>query len=349
MGDMKVRRLASALMWALVALLVIAPVGAWGTLALWYRLPVAEAARAAVAGLFTIISVVTFVALFTPRRWSALLVFALAFGATVLWWGTIAPPLDGDWAPDVARQTTGRLDGNILTLSDVRDFDWRSGSDFTPRWSERSYDLTKLRDLDLYLDYWAGPEMAHLMMSFGFEDGQELTWSLEVRRKGGGEFSPVADTFKTDTLISLATTERDSIRLRSNVRHEDLRLYRLNTSPESARILLLGYVDEANALKQAPQFYNSITTNCTTAVAKTIRKVGGDLPFDWRLIVNGYLPSLLYEKRVVANSIPLDELIALASIRTRALEADQSPNFSQIIRKGVPSPLDGGAPYANTR
>ncbi len=123
------------------------------------------------------------------------------------------------------------------------------------------------------------------------------------------------------------------------MRGEDARLYRLRTSPEQARALLLEYVAEANALTKHPVFYNSVTTNCTTAVAKLIWAAGGTLPFDWRLIVNGYLPGYLYDRGAVVTTIPLSELTALARIGERAKAADQSPDFSRLIRVGVPSPL----------
>jgi hypothetical protein len=234
-GAASMRRIASATLWGCVSVLLIAPLAAWAAMALWFRLPAPEWAKVAAAGAFALIAIATVAAVFTRRRWAALLVFGLAFGGVVIWWNTVQPPADGDWAPDVARQTTGTLNGDILTLSDVRDFDWRTDDDFTERWSQRSYDLSKLKTLDLFLIYWAGPEMAHLIMSFGFDGGEKLAWSMEIRRQKSGEYSPVADAFKTDALVSLATTERDSVRLRSNVRGEDARLYRLRTSPEQAR------------------------------------------------------------------------------------------------------------------
>ena len=336
----RVRRVAAALLRILVSAFVIFPVSAWSALALWFRLPAPEGVRALAAGLFVVLGLAAIAALFLRRSLIGLIVFALVFGGVLVWWSAIKPPADGDWAPDVARQTTGTIEGDILTLSDVRDFDWRADEDFTERWSKRSYDLSKLKTLDLFLAYWAGPEMAHVMMSFGFENGDYLTWSVEVRREKSGEFSPIADAFKSHTLIYLATTERDSVRLRSNVRGEDVRLYRLNTPPENARALLLEYALQSTALAAQPKWYNSITANCATVVFKIVRAAGGTFPLDWRLVVNGFLPGYLYDHRVVVTTMPLSELMERARINAQAKAADQSPDFSQAIRVGVPSPWD---------
>ena len=334
------RRAVAALVRILVSALVIVPVSAWGALALWFRLPAPENLRALSACLFALLGLGAIAALFLRRGLAGLTVFALVFGGLLVWWSTIRPPIGGDWAPDVARQTTGAVDGDILTLSDVRDFDWRTDDDFTERWSKRSYNLSKLKTLDLFLAYWAGPQMAHVIMSFGFEGGEFLAWSVEVRREKTGEFSPVADAFRSHTLIYLATTERDSVRLRSNVRGEDVRLYRLNTRPEGARALLLEYAMQSTALAAEPKWYNSITANCATVVFKIVRAAGGTFPFDWRLVVNGFLPGYLYDRRVVVTSMPLAELVQRAAISEKARAADRSPDFSQAICAGAPSPWD---------
>jgi Domain of unknown function (DUF4105) len=156
-------------------------------------------------------------------------------------------------------------------------------------------------------------------------------------------FSPIADAFKSHTLVYLATTERDSVRLRTNVRGEDVRLYRLNTPPSQARALLMEYVSESTALAKQPKWYNSITANCATAVFKIVRAAGGAFPFDWRLVVNGFLPGYLYDQQVVVTTMPLSELMDRARISERAKAADRSPDFSRAIRIGVPSPWEKAA------
>ena len=175
-------------------------------------------------------------------------------------------------------------------------------------------------------------------MSYGFDDGRYLAWSIEVRRVSGGSFSPLADLFKNSPLVILAADERDVIGLRANFRGEDVQIYRLKASPAAARLLLREYVSDANALAVTPAFYNSLTTNCTTTIIKMMRVAGDAVPTDWRLIVNGYLPEYAYDRGALDTSVSLSQLRSAAHIAARAHKDGLSPIFSQAIRVGVPSP-----------
>jgi hypothetical protein len=330
--------------WNLALALTIAVITVWASLALWYRVPFGEAIRGLAAGAFVVGGVAAIIALLTRWRRPALIAFLAAFAAMLAWWSTIHPRAEGDWSPDVARQTTGVIAGDALTLKDVRNFDWRSNTEFAERWTTRSYDLSKLKTVDVFLAFWAGPEIAHVIVSFGFEGGEFLAWSIEVRALKGGEFSPIADFFRNSPLVIIAADERDVVRLRATIRNERVELYRLRASPEVARSVLLEYVTDANNLAETPRFYNSLTTNCTTAIVKIVRLAGIRVPFDWRLIVNGFLPDYLYERGAFDSGIPLDELRARAQISPRAHEVDASPDFSRLIRDGVPSPWAGPKP-----
>lgn len=321
-----------------VLLLAIALASLWTALAFFYRLPLPETGRIAVAALFALFGLAMLIALFTRQRWRATGVFAVVFAGVLIWWASIAPPRDGDFVPEDARQVTGVIEGDRLTLTNMRNFTWRSKTDFSESWETRSYDLSKLKTVDLFMSYWAGPEMAHTIVSFGFEGGEQIAWSIEARYRLGGEYSPVADAFKTDTLIIIAADERDLIGLRTNVRGEDVHLYRLNVPANHARAFLAGYIADANALAAEPQFYNSITTNCTTAIVRILRLVGASVPTDWRLLVNGYLAGYLYDQKRVDTRLPLGELIERSRISERAKAFEAGPGFSEEIRQGVPDP-----------
>ena len=330
------RRLTRFLLITLLVL-AIALMTLWAALALRYRFPIPEPGPLLAALAFALIGLATIAALYRRFSFTRLAPFCVAFAALLVWWNMIEPPKDVHWAPDVARQVTGKIEGDILTLTNLRNFGW--GSDNKPaieRWETRSYDLSKLRSLDVFLSYWGGPEMAHVILSFGFEDGNYLAWSIEVRRSENGEFSPVADLFKSNPLIIVAADERDVVGVRSGVRGEDVHLYRLKTPPQAARKLLLEYVADANALAEKPRFYNSITTNCTTTVIRMARAVGDTIPFDWRLIVNGYLPDYMYERGGLDIRLPLATVKERSRIGKTPMPIQ--PDFSQTIRMTVPAP-----------
>lgn len=312
----------------------------WAAMALWHHLPLLLPQGWLPAAGFSALGLGVLYAQFTPRRLRALATFALALAAVILWWSSLIPPAERNWSPDVARQVTGSLEGDILTLDGVRNFAWDTPEAFTPAWEVRSYDLSALETVDLAMSYWAGPEMAHMILSFGFANGDHLAWSVEVRREAGGGFSPIADLFKTNTLAIIAADERDLIGTRTNARGEDVRLFRTNTPPERARALLMQYVTASNRLAAQPQWYNSLTTNCTTVVMHMIRTIVDEVPLDWRVLANGYLPDYAYEQGVFGDSHSIEDLRRLGAVTERARAHGLKPDYSQAIRDGVPSPLD---------
>lgn len=319
--------------------LPIAFSGCWAALALWYRLPFGSVTRLGVALGFAILALAVTFGLFRPRRLRALATYCLALAAVLTWWVTLTPPADRNWAKDVEHQVTGQLSGSILTLENIRNFTWRSPVDFDANWETRRYDLDQLQSVDLFMSYWSGKTIAHMIVSFGFANGAQLAWSVEVRRQAGGEFSPLADVFKTNTLSLIAADERDVVGTRTNARGEDVQIYRTNTNPQKARALLLHYVARANQLAQQPQWYNSLFTNCTTVVLQMIRTITGEVPLDWRLLANGHLPQYAYEAGILDTRLPLHELTQRGRITARAQAHGITSNYSQVIRTGVPSPL----------
>ena len=313
-------------------------VGLWGGAALWFRGPSGEVVRGALAGAFALlaISAVGALVLGRGRRWVR--GFGLAALLVVVWWSTLQPRNDRNWLPDVAQLPTATVEGDRLTIRNVRNFDYRSETDFTPRWEERTYDLSRLRGIDFFLSYWGSPMIAHTIVSWEFDDGQYLPISIETRKEQGESYSAVRGFFKEYEVYYVVADERDVIRLRSNYRGEQVYLYRLKMPPERARALLLDYVREINELAEQPRWYDALTHNCTTTIRYHARQVGADNPWNWRILVTGYLDQLGYARGTIDTSLPFAELKQRSNITDRAHAADQAADFSQRIRDGLPNP-----------
>lgn len=319
---------------ALLGLLVLAGLG---TLAIYFSslppvlLPIAS-------GAFALVALVLILAGLGKRRrgaWGAFLVlFALVFAA---WWYLIPPANDRNWQPDVAVLPWAEIQGDLITVHNIRNVDYRSETDYTVRYDERSFNLRGLQTLDLYLVYWGSPSIAHTMLSFGFEDGSYLCFSIETRKEVGEEYSAVKGFFKQFELTYVVADERDVVRLRSNYRSgEEVYLYRLKMPTDFARQVLLDYLREVNSLKERPEWYRALLTNCTTSILRHTTPFNPDARFDWRLIANGYLDEMLYERGKLDQTLPFVELKKKSLINPRAQAADQASDFSRRIRVGLP-------------
>src|SRR3954453_5534486 len=307
--------------WTSFALLAIAilSIAIWCSFAIWDRCGVGEPGRGFLSGATVVFALVVVAAIATPRRWLALAVYAASFALFLAWWATITPTNDRNWTPDVARAVTATIDGDRLVVENVRNFAWRSDSDFDQRWEQRTYNLSHLTDVDLIMSYWAGEAIAHTIVSFGFDDGAKLAFSIETRKESGESYSSIAGFFKQYELAIVAADERDVVRVRSNVRGEDVRIYRLRMTPEDRRRLLREYVEEVNDLARTPRFYNTLTANCTTLVFDIVKVIHPGLKMDPRVILSGYLPDYAYDLGALDTSISFDTLRELSKIHDKAL------------------------------
>jgi hypothetical protein len=334
MGFMRLLRGAGFVLLALVMILV----GAWCSIAIWYQCGAGEPLRGFLTGTAAILTLIAVACLATRRRWLIAGMFSASVAAFLAWWTTILPTNDWDWAPDVARTVTATIDGDRVVVNNVRNFTWRSDVDFDQHWEQRTYYLSYLTDVDLIMSYWMGEAIAHTIVSFGFDNGERLAFSIETRKESDESYSSIAGFFKQYELAIVAADERDVVRVRSNVRGEDVRIYRLKMTPENARRLLREYLDEANDLARTPRFYNTLTSNCTTLVFDMVRIIHPGLPLDARVILAGYLPNYAYAVGATDTSMPFEKLREFSRIHDKAARADVDPDFSEKIREGIPVP-----------
>jgi hypothetical protein len=262
----------------------------------------------------------------------------LLFALLVACWRTIAPSNDRDWQPENAVLAYASITGDRITLHNIRNFDYRTATDFTPRYYDHTFDLRELSSVDLFASYWMGPAIAHVFLSFGFTDGIHVAISIEARSERGESFSSVKGFFRQFELFYAVADERDVVRLRTNYRSdppEQVYLYRLRGSVANGKLLFLDYLRKLNELKARPKWYNTLTTNCTTAMWLHSRVVPGHLPYSWKILLSGYLPQYLYQHGKLDTGMPFVELQRRAQINALAQAADQAPDFSQRIRAGL--------------
>ena len=319
-----------------LAALCVVCASLWGALLLWFQGPGTDGLRIALAAAWCLLGLGAAVCLAGRGPRLPALAWLLCLLALVGGWSTLRPSHERDWADDVAQLLQAEIDGNRLTLRNVRNFDWHSEDDYTVRWETREYDLDRLADADLVLSYWMGPHIAHTLVSFGFDDGRRLVFSLEIRKERGEAFSALGGFFREFESVLIAADENDIVRTRSNARGEDVYLYRVALPPEAARSLFLAYLDQAAALASRPRFYDTLTANCTTIVFEMAQRIVGGLPMDWRLLASGYLPEYLARIDGLAAKQDLASLRAAGRITERAKRADDDPRFAERIRAGVP-------------
>jgi Domain of unknown function (DUF4105) len=306
--------------------------GVWGAFALWYQLP-GNAVIRTMGSAAWVIGVIALVVIAIHRRsWIPLGAYALIYAVLLLWWASIAPSNQRIWADDASHLLTGAVQGSNVTLNNVRDFTWRNDDDYDVRWETRHYDLDHLASADAVLSYWGSAAIAHAMISFGFDDGSHVVFSVEIRKQRGQQYSAIGGFFKQYETILVAADERDVIRVRTNVRGEDDYLYPLHMDKAAMRALFLAYVQDANKLTVTPEFYNTITSNCTTIVYRMARQIEPGLPRDFRLLLTGYLPEYLYKVGALDQSTPIEEQRQRARITDKARSSKPGEDFSRAIR-----------------
>jgi Domain of unknown function (DUF4105) len=322
------RKIGRGVVWLVLLLMTL-----WAVAALcfdvrisWLRIPCVVAYLLAVAASVLI-----------PKRfWYRTLGCVGCFLIVLVWWLSLKPSNHDDWQADVSRVAYGQVNGDHVTISNTRSCDYRAEFDYKCEWPTREVDLAQIRGMDVFVDYWGSPWIAHTIISFDLGGGQHVAFSIEARKHVGQSYSAVRGFFRQFTLISIVSDERDLVRLRTNYRvGEDLYLFHTTATPAFARSLFLDYIHFTDNLNDHPQWYNALTSNCTTEIfaLKTMRSQ----PRSWTILLNGKGAEEQYrEGNLVGDGLPFDELMKRAYINPTAKVADKDPEFSIRIRENRP-------------
>lgn len=262
----------------------------------------------------------------------------IACAAVVMAWTSLAPRGDRVWIPEQARLPEAAIDGNVATIRNVRDFKYTARQTFAPAYSDRSYDLNKLQSvwyvLTPFTERWRGP--AHSFVSFGFADSQFVSISVEARREPGETYDAVKGLFKRFELMYVIGDERDLIGQRAAFSSERVYLYPVKTSPQKMREMFVGMLTRANKLRTEPEFYNTLTNNCTSNVVAHVNQISpGKVPSGIKTILPGYTDEVAHRLGLIDTELDIDRARERYLVNARARQFINDSLFSWKIRSSL--------------
>ncbi|MCK6478831.1 MAG: DUF4105 domain-containing protein [Planctomycetes bacterium] len=315
--------------------LLLAPAALWTGGAAWYALGGGAAGGIAAGIVLGGHGAFLLHPRWRPRTW---IWTAAGFAAGLLWFATRVPSNDRDWRVEVSRAPTATIEGDRALVRDIRDFRYRSEEEPVPAWTDRTYDLRRLRGADLLLCRWDGNEaVAHTMLSFDFGEGEHLALSVEIRREKGEDWGGLPGIYRQFEVIWILADERDVVNLRTGYRGEDVHLYRLNLPAEEVRRYFEAVLRRCNDLAARPEFYDTITDNCSTSLARLTREVWpGRPPGPLSRLLNGRADEEAWRMGAFDTDLPFPELRRRSAISERARPLRDDPAFSLKVREGLP-------------
>lgn len=267
------------------------------------------------------------------RVWLALLLVL----ATVAYF-SIRPSNARNWSRDQTRLASATFEGDLVHVKNIRNVRYRSTTDYDPAWYDKTFDLRKLESLWFMVEpFDGGKGAAHTLVSFGFAGPEYLAVSVEIRKEVGEEFSVLKGLLRQYELMYVLGDERDLIQLRSNYRKDDVYLYPIRAPKERIRAMLVGMLERANQLREEPEFYNTLTSTCTTNIVRHVEEVApGRVPkLSREVLLPGYSDRLAYDLGLIDTNLPFEQARERFKINDRALRAQGDPEFSVKIREGA--------------
>ncbi len=244
------------------------------------------------------------------------------------------PQTDRDWNLDQAITPEILITGDTVSIKNIRNFTYRTTTDYTPGYYDSTFDLTKISTLDFMVEpFSVNPGAAHTLLTFGFSDGKQVAISVEIRKEKGESFSAIKGLLRQYELMYVIADERDVLKLRTNYRHDQVYLYPIKASPEQIKNLFLDMLARADKLQREPEFYNTLTSTCTTNIVSHVNKLVPDrISLDYRILLPGYSDQYAYELGLIDTNLPFEEARKHFNINALAERYADSPDFSKMIR-----------------
>jgi len=245
------------------------------------------------------------------------------------------PSNDRDWSPDQAVLPYAELHGDSVTVHNIRNCTYRTAEDYTVDHYDKTYDLTKIKTLDFVVTPFLNtPSLAHLAMSFGFEDDEYLGVSVEIRKEKGEQYAPLKGVLRQFELMYVVADERDLIRLCTDHYLNGVYVYRAKATPAEVRAIFVDVMTRTNDLALHPEFYNTFTNNCTTNIVKHLNRGSRfHVPYGKGVLLPGYFDRTAYNLGLIDNDVSFEQLKLRSRVNRRVYAHADDPGFSAAIRR----------------
>src|SRR5262245_51334586 len=235
--------------------------------------------------------------------WAALC--ALAAGCSTVE-KRITPSNFRDWRPEQAVLPYADLNGNQITVHNVRNCKYFANDVYMVDYYDKTVDLSRVRGVDyIVVPFDGAPALAHVFLSFQLDGPagaapEHLAVSVETRKEKSEKYNPVKGSLNQYELIYVVADERDVIQFRTTYNNEQVYLYHTTASPEASRELLVDVLNRVNQIADRPEFYDTLTNNCTSNIVKHVNHIRPNrIVADYRALLPGFSDKLAYDEGLI--------------------------------------------------
>jgi hypothetical protein len=251
----------------------------------------------------------------------------------------LAPSQFRDWTPEQAVLPTVDIHGTQATVHNVRNCKYFSNDVYMVDYYDKTIDMSRVRGVDyIVVPFDGAPALAHVMLSFQL-DGPDskpdhLAVSVETRKEKSEKYNPVTGSLNQYELIYVVADERDVIQFRSVYNGEHVYLYHTTASPAAAQDLLADVLHRVNDLSLRPEFYDTLTNNCTSNIVHHVNRIRPNrIVTDYRSLLPGLSDQLAYDEGLIERHGTFAETKEAAYVNPLAQRYAGRDDFSELIRK----------------
>lgn len=262
--------------------------------------------------------------------------FAVALITIVGFFVFTKPSLERNWTLDQKVLATASFDGDKVAIKNIRNISYRTTTDYDVSYYDKEFDLANLKRVWFMVEPFSGHGFgaAHTLLSFEFENDEFVSISVEIRKEQGESFSPIKGLLRQYELVYVVADEQDVIKLRSNFRKDKVFLYPMKASKEKVRELFVSMLTRANSLGKTPEFYNTLTSTCTTNIVSHVNEISpSKIPFSFKYLMPAYADELALSLGLIDDEeTDITKLREKYLINEKAEKFGEDPEFSKRIR-----------------